>query len=290
MKTIIVATDFSPAAFNAANYAAEMAMAINADILLLHVYQIPVVYLEIPVALAADDIQYAAEENMKKVKEELLAKTNGHLRIETAVKEGSFIEELKTACEYKKPYVVVLGSQGKTAAERLIYGTHTVYAMKHLMCPVIAVPRNAKFSNIKRIGLACDFNDVLGTVPVEEIKVLVNDFNAELHVLNTASKEEYNPDALDQSALLQRMFGKVNPIYHFIADNDVDTGVTNFAEMNNIDLLIVIPKHHSLIDKLIHSSHTKQLVLHSQVPVAAFHHHFDASKELGLNTAGNLKS
>ena len=44
MKTILVATDFSSVALNATNYAADMALAINADILLLHVYQIPVSY------------------------------------------------------------------------------------------------------------------------------------------------------------------------------------------------------------------------------------------------------
>jgi len=44
MKTIVVATDFSAVALNAANYAVDMALAIKADILLLHVYQIPVSY------------------------------------------------------------------------------------------------------------------------------------------------------------------------------------------------------------------------------------------------------
>jgi nucleotide-binding universal stress UspA family protein len=119
MKKIIVATDFSPAATNAAKYAADLALAIRADLYLLHVYQIPVVYLEIPVALAADDIQDDAERNMKKLKEELLSKSNGQFQIETAVKEGNFYDELKTACEYIQPYSVVLGSQGKTQGKRI---------------------------------------------------------------------------------------------------------------------------------------------------------------------------
>ena len=281
MKTILVATDFSPAASNAVKYAAEMALSIHADLYLLHIYQVPVVYFDIPVALAADDIQYDAEKNMSKLKEELPATTKDQLYIETVVKEGSFFDELKTACEYKQPYVVVVGSQGKTSAERLIYGSHALHAMKHLEWPVIAVPRNATFSNIKRIGLACDFNDVLGTVPVEEIKVLVSDFNAELHILNTGSKDEYNPEVPNQSVLLQKMLGKdIVPVYHFITSNNTDEGIIHFAEANNIDLLIVLPRHHSLIDKLIHSSHTRHLVLHSHVPVAAFNHHFIKSSEV----------
>src|SRR4051812_9187172 len=263
MKTIVVTTDFSSASSNAAMYAADMAMAIHADLYLLHVYQIPVVYLEIPVALAADDIQDDAERNMMKLKEELLSKSKGQIQIETAVREGFFFDDLQTVCEYKQPYAVVLGRKGKSAAERLIYGTHAVHVMKHLNWPVITVPGGAKFSNIKKIGLACDFNDVLGTVPVEEIKVLVNDFNAELHVLNTGSKNEYHPEVIEQSALLKSMLGKIIPVYHFITASNTDEGITQFAEANNIDLLIVLPRHHSLIDKLIHSSNTKRMVLHS---------------------------
>jgi len=279
MKTIIVATDFSAAASNAAMYAAEMALVIHADLYLLHVYQVPVIYVDIPVALAADDIQDEAEKNMRKLKKELLGKFNGKIQIESEVREGFFFEDLQTFCEYKQPYAVVLGSKGNSAAERLIYGTHAVHIMKHLNWPVITVPPGAKFASITRIGLACDFNDVLGTVPAEEIKVLVNDFNAELHVLNTGSNDKYQPEVLEQSALLKRMFGKITPVYHFITNSNTDEGITKFAEAINIDLLIVLPRHHSLIDSLIHSSNTKQLVLHSHVPVMSFHHHFIKSGE-----------
>ena len=66
MKTILVATDFSPAAFNAVNYAADMAIAIKADLLLLHVYQIPVGYSEIPIVMNQDEIRIFAGDNIKR--------------------------------------------------------------------------------------------------------------------------------------------------------------------------------------------------------------------------------
>ena len=53
MKTIIVPTDYSPAATNAVNYAADMALAIKADLLLVHVYQIPVAVGDMPLALVS---------------------------------------------------------------------------------------------------------------------------------------------------------------------------------------------------------------------------------------------
>jgi nucleotide-binding universal stress UspA family protein len=51
----------------------------------------------------------------------------------------------------------------------------------------------------------------------------------------------------------------------------VDKGIIDFAEGNELDMLIVLPKRHGLIDSLMHRSHTKQLVLHSHVPVMALH-------------------
>ena len=272
MKTILVATDFSPAALNAANYAADMALAINADILLLHVYQIPVVYLEVPVALNEEGMMQEAEKGINKIKNQLTRKTNGKLNMETDVRVGVFFPELKTVCERIKPYTVVMGSQGTTAAEQLLFGSHAVYAMKHLMWPLITVPPEATFSAVKKIGLACDFDKVVDTTPLDEIKLLVNDFNAELHVLNTGKKEIFNPEIIFESGVLQEMLAPVKPNYHFISNQNTDEGIMDFAEKNHIDLLVVLPKRHGLLDKLFHKSHTKQLVLHSHVPVMALHH------------------
>ena len=164
-----------------------------------------------------------------------------------------------------------MGSQGTTAAERLLFGSHTVYAMKNLMWPLITVPREAKFSSVNKIGLACDFNKVVDTTPIDEIKMLVNDFNAELYVLNTGKQEVFDSEIVFESGLLEEMLAPVKPHYNFITSADTDESIMDFVEKNQIDLLVVLPKRHGLMDKLIHKSHTKQLVLQSHVPVMALH-------------------
>ena len=133
MKTILVATDFSPAALNATNYAADMALAINAEMILFHAYQIPVSYSEMPVIVNEEEMMQNAETLIKGVKEKLTQKTAGKINIATEVKSGVFFQELKNVCDHIKPYSVVMGSQGTTAAERLFFGSHAVHAMKNLM-------------------------------------------------------------------------------------------------------------------------------------------------------------
>lgn len=271
MKKILVATDFSPAAYNAANYAVEMALVINASVSLLHIYQMPVIYLEVPVAYTQEEMRQDAEKNINRLRGELLLKSGAKVTIETEVRPGEFFPELKNVCTRLQPYAVVMGSQGTTAAERIFFGGHTIYAMKHLNWPLITVPMNASFSAIKKIGLACDFEKVVDSTPIEEIKNLVRDFSAELHVLNTGKETSFNPDTVFQSGLLEEMLAPMLPHYHFISSDQVDEGIMDFAEKNQIDLLIVLPKRHGFIDQLIHKSHSKQLVLHSHVPVMAIH-------------------
>ena len=271
MKKIIVATDFSPAAMNAANYAADMATSINAAILLLHTYQVPVTYSEVPVAVNLDEIQKNTENKLKLISDELKSRTGNKITVDITVKVGSFYPELKVLCETEHPYAVIMGSQGTTAAERLFFGGHAVYAMKHLPWPLITVPSNAAFTSIKKIGLACDFNKVVETTPVDQIKNMVNDFHAELHVLNTGKEGVYDPDIVFESGMLQELLASMKPAYHLLTHENIDEGIMDFAEKNHLDLLVVLPKRHNLLDSIIHRSHTRQLVLHSHVPVMALH-------------------
>lgn len=271
MKTIIVATDFSTAALNAAEYAADMALAIQANILLLHISEIPIAYLGMPVAAIEDEMMKDAKNSLSQLKEQLMTRANGKLNIKTEIGAGVFFHELKVVCEKIKPYSVVMGSQGTTAAERAFFGGHTIYAMKHLEWPLITIPPHAKFSQIKKICFACDFDKVVDSTPIDEIKRLVNDFHAELHVINSGKKESHQPDMIFESGLLQEMLISLNPQYHFITDGNTDESIINFVEKNNIDLLIALPKRHGLLKKLIQKSVSKQLVLHSHIPVLAIH-------------------
>ncbi len=271
MKKILVTTDFSAAADNAVTYAAEMALSIKASLFLLTVAELPVTYSDVPIILGLEDVMRNTEKDIKSLKEDLHLKTSGKINIETEVGMGGFFNELKNVCERVKPYAVVMGSQGKTAAEHLLFGTHATHAIQELEWPVITVPPNAVFSSIKKIGLASDLTKVVESTPIDEIKMLVHDFDAKLLILNTGKKEVFSSDVVFESGLMQEMTMALKPTFHFIANDNMDEGIIDFVDKNNIDLLIVLPKRHNFLGKLMHKSHSKQLVLHSHVPVMALH-------------------
>jgi nucleotide-binding universal stress UspA family protein len=273
MKTIIVPTDFSAISNNAMNYAVDLAKETNCSILLFHVYQVPVSMTDVPIVLiSVEDLQKNAETKMAGVKSSLEQTAGGAIKIYAETKLGDTVDELEDLCNRIKPFAVVMGTKGATGLERAFFGSTTLTAIKHLSWPVIVVPPDKKYSTIKKIGFACDFREVVNTTPTRFIKDFVKQFNAELHVLNVDYKNShFKPETPEESVLLHTMLEDLNPKYYFIEDENIEAGIEKFAEKNNLDLVITIPKKHKLLEGLFRKSHTKDLVFHSHLPIMCVH-------------------
>jgi len=274
MKTIIAAVDFSENSVNAANYAADMACATGYDLMLVNVCADTIPVAEAPAAFyTLEKLFEDAEKEMDALRDAVVTRTLGKIKVTGIVKRGDIIEGLRQCCLDNNTYALVMGREDMGALERLVLGSRTVSAVQHLSCPMIAVPPDAKFTGIRNIGLACDFRDVIETLPVPEIKNLVKETKAALHVLHVSDEtgDEFDATTIEESGWFQDMVGDLKPQYHFIKGKDADAGVMDFADKNHLDLLIVIPKKHGLLGRLLKHSHSKSLVLHAHVPVMALH-------------------
>jgi nucleotide-binding universal stress UspA family protein len=219
------------------------------------------------VEINVDEMQQNAEYELEKCLEDLKANGNKSTPIETEVAMGTFTDELKTLCEKVKPYAVVMGSHGMTAAERFLFGSQTIKVMKNLEWPVVTVSPDARFSTIRNIGLACDFRYVPGTTAVEKIKTLVKDFDAKLYVINSGRWDQYNEEKVFGSSVLNKMLEPIQAEFHFTYDEHTDEAILKFAEKYNIDLLVMLPKKRGFIQKIVHESMTKKIVQQSHVPI-----------------------
>ena len=273
MKTIIVPTDFSTTSNNAVNYAVDLGREINCSILLFHAYQVPVSMTDVPIVIiSVEDLQKNAETKMAEEKKSLEQTAGGAIKIYAETKLGDTVDELENLCNRIKPFAVIMGTKGATGLERVFFGSTTLRTIKHLSWPVIVVPPDKKYSTIKKIGFACDFREVVNTTPTRFIKDFVKQFDAELHVLNVDYKNShFKPETPEESVLLHTMLEDLNPKYDFIEDENIEAGIEKFAEKNNLDLVITIPKKHKLLEGLFRKSHTKDLVFHSHLPIMCVH-------------------
>jgi nucleotide-binding universal stress UspA family protein len=278
MKTLVVPTDFSSVSVNALNYAIDMAQAINAGIVLLHVYNVPVSYTDAPVSpvstVSIEEVKRTSEERLEEMKRNIMHITSGRLTVYTESRLGDTIDELEELCKSVEPLAVIMGSHGSTGLERMIMGSTTLTVIRHLKYPVIVVPPDTTYHGIKKIGLACDFKDVVASTPVDYIKNIVKEFGAELYIFNIhydENNKEYTDETTMESAYLDTMLDDIKPVYYFLNRKDVVEGINEFAEKNKLDLVMIIPKKHRLIDTLFHKSRSKELVTHAHIPIVSIH-------------------
>ncbi|MFN2456771.1 MAG: universal stress protein [Chitinophagaceae bacterium] len=267
MNTILIPTDFSSAADNAMNYGARLAKRLQADILLLHVYMIPISLNETPVVvITGDELRKSADEGLERCRQELQSIYEG-VQIKTTSRLGDVDDELEELCRETNPFGVVMGSHKLTGVEKVIFGSTTLSAMRHLKYPVIAVPESYKNGDIKTIVMATDLLNET-TVPAEKIRDIVSSLDASLHIVhvynNEVEKKEFPASLTDKINVL-------NPVYKYIQDDDVAQGVQAYIQQQNADLVIILQHEHTFWEKLFSKQHTQDLLNQLQIPVLSIH-------------------
>ena len=265
MRTIIAPTDFSAISYNASLFAAKMAEDIKADLILLHVMELPISVAEFPVTENAFD-EMGLEEELKKIQTKLHAETNNTVNIQTKNILGSAEYEIKELCKSKKPVAVVMGTHSYSLLDRFFLGSTTLYSAKHLRYPVLVVPSNVQYKPIKKIALASDLKDIYET-PAHEIELIVKYFDAKLEIFYVGKDQKSMDRNTLGSLLLDHRLVNLSPQFYFVEDEDILNGVMLLAKEHETDLLIIISKKHGPF----HKSQSRDFVFYSDVPVMAVH-------------------
>src|ERR1700712_4615980 len=113
MKAIIVPVNFTDSSRNAASYAADMALAMEAELHLIHFVEIPASTGEFPMnPYILEELQKSGTAGLNQLWDELVIRTKGRVTIYTNIEVGSVEQRLEEFCKARPPFVVVMGSTG----------------------------------------------------------------------------------------------------------------------------------------------------------------------------------
>ncbi len=277
METLLVPTDFSPTAKNAALYALQLAEQLAAKkIVLYHSYEIPVTIDPMVPGIQMLDMESLKEDSEKGLeifKQELLALASG-INIDTISEYGALTQGLDDVCSKVNAGLVVMGITGGGVLEEKLIGSYTLSVAKHTKLPVIIVPANARFTRIEEIMLTSDFDKADKAIPVDLVRKILAETKAKLFVFNIEEDEvieKYPSTIMGESYAIHSLLQDMNPEYHYSTNTNYVEAVNDFAVEYQIDLIISIPKKHGFFERLFTTSHTKQLAFHSHVPLMVIH-------------------
>lgn len=136
VRTILHPTDLWESSERAFEVATEMARAHQAKLILLHVYQEPVILTSGAEAVPPIDVNALRDEARQKLKQ--LTPASVPL-VERLFTEGEPVAEILRIAKDTGCDLIVMGTHGRGGLERLLLGSVADHLVRHAPCPVVTV-------------------------------------------------------------------------------------------------------------------------------------------------------
>jgi nucleotide-binding universal stress UspA family protein len=275
MKKILLPTDFSEVANNAFVHALELANKLDAELFLLHTYELPIVdnqFFPANYQTIFDSLELSKFEKFKEILPELHAiaekRKLGHVYFSHIIMDGDLVYNMKECIKKEGIDFVVMGTSGASGWKEIFIGTNTGEVISSVTVPVLSVPEKAKYTFIKNIAFTTRFRekDKESLKKTIEIAKLTNSMVKCLYVKTEDS------DVVDtQIAQWENEF-KDEPVQFFIIPNDdVKATILDFISGQEIDVLTMVTHKRNFFVALFETSFSEKMSYYSDIPVLVLH-------------------
>jgi len=269
--TILVPTDFSKLSKVAVLYTARIAKKLKANVILLAVINMNTsAASSLKWSKLEDEMIKIAQQDADQLMEEVRSQIKGKPEITYRFINGYPVEDMiETFVVDNGVDLIVMGTKGATGLKKVVLGTNAAAVIDNSSRPVIVVPGEVEFKQVKKIVYASDLTNIH-----EEIKTLAmfaSIFNASigvLHVIPTNSTSKISIKKTVADLVKQTKYPKISLK---VSRNDrIADAVDLFVADQKADMLAMFTHKLDFYEKLFGKSVTRQLAFHARVPLLTF--------------------
>lgn len=275
MNKILVPTDFSETAENAVTYAANLAGFFSANLVLLHVNQIPVSTPEF--GIAAYNFVDIKKDSLDTLNTIALKIKRDYPQISEVECFSEIGDSSDLIAEFSKDHnidMVVMGNSGHGSKfKKNIFGSTSVSVAKKIEVPLLIVPPEVKYKKINNMAYACVYDEQIeSSSSLMKVRSLNAEFNSLLSVLHVIPENHLiDEKEANIDVYVEKKLATTEHRTYILTENNVSTGILDFVKNHNMDMIVIEPQKHSLFHSLFHSSVTNELAFFSPVPVLTIH-------------------
>lgn len=277
MKKILFPTDFSEKANNAFVYALKWAEKYDAEIVTLHVYELPILdtsYVDVPIYQAEvyQSLELNSFQNFKDqipVLREIASKHKlDHIQISNVLLSGDLVSNILQLVESEHINFVIMGTSRVSGFKEMFLGTNTASVMTGSEACVIGIPDDSSYRPIHKICFTTQFTDEEQDA-LRKLIPIAKKFNAAIDCIFIETENNEVKDVIVANWKL--LFAKEKVTFHTVRSNDVEDSILDFIKLHRSDLLAVAKHKRGFWDSLFHSSLTKKLAMHIDIPLLVLH-------------------
>jgi len=280
IKNILVPTDFSVSAGNAFRYAKHLAEVLGATVTVVHVNESILPTSELAITPIADlEINLLTQESMEMFVAEDNTSDDGDVqvmvknKVKTQTFRGDLVDTLVGLSSAKDASLMVIGTTGLEDFMSKIIGSTSLELANKAHCPVILVPRDAKWQKINKIMYASNYESITPGL-IEYVSDFAQFLDATIHFVHISNvNEELEDEGVDVQ--WNEIFPASNQIEDFEVhsidgDNKLDE-LKNYAKKHKINMMAFVSKHRNFWDHLMHRSVTENMALSTDIPMMVMH-------------------
>jgi nucleotide-binding universal stress UspA family protein len=275
MKTILIPVDFSATSSNALKYTVGLIKDIDVGRVILSKTFYKSYYEQI--FPSADFVQISAEEiqnerdlideQLNELILQLRQQCKPSIKVQIATSELPLLRSIVDLIEEEKPDLLLLGSDGPNAEEESYIGQLVIPITKASAVPVLIIPAGVEYQSIKNTLIPCDFTKVSRLAVIQGLNSPLQWIHPDLVILNIDPKQKYLSHEQENLDSLKSLLADYAYEIHYAVDQDTVSGILNFADEHEVQLITALPGKYSFFSMFTHKSTTEALTLNAKHPV-----------------------
>ncbi|MGB8705163.1 MAG: universal stress protein [Gillisia sp.] len=272
MIKIVIPTDFSENALNAAKYALELFKYFKCEVFIVHAFA-DEIYEEkaIREKTAFEEVKSKTRKASDKALESFRTDVinifhNPKHSIQTVSVFGSLVDVVNDLVEKENMDLVAMGTKGKTNNKKITFGSNTLQVIKYVKSPVLAVPASYRDILPKNLLFASDYMLPYKQRELKLIGDMAERITASIKCLHFAKYDKLSKRQQDNKKLLELAFAKIKASFLQVIGKDITTSINQFLEENPTDMLIMVNSRHSYLENILYTSAIEKIGLNIRIP------------------------
>lgn len=273
LKRILVPTDFSKESEYALQVAADIARTHQAEIIALHMLDIPETILTKEESAEYNEVLFFMKLAKNRFTSFLDKDYLSDVNVQEAVQHHTAFDGIIDSAKKENADLIVMGSHGASGFKEVFVGSNTEKVVRTSDIPVLVIKDHKTAFNPKKMVFACNFVDDC-IASFHKAKAMASELHASLELLyiNTPNQNFKSTNEINDrvATFIEKAGGQGDLPLVIFNDYSVEQGISNYTEQNKIDL-IGIPTHgRKGIAHMLMGSIGESLANHATIPVMTF--------------------
>ncbi|MCW5519808.1 universal stress protein [Aureitalea sp. L0-47] len=275
MKNILLPTDFSENSFQAMDYAMKYFSGQNMKFVILNIQKSSDYIMDdLMTASPGSSVHEAISADNKSKINDVVDRYRSEYSDEAFEFEGLFdfdvfIDGIAQTVASRNIDLIVMGTNGASGAREAIFGSNTLNVIRQIKCPVLAIPENYEFDELKKML----FTVIDEKYPSEEALQPFMDFielyKPELHILHIDEKRSNSE--VESSKEFNSMFDDLRVKNHYLKGIPAPMAIHSFTQLISVDMHSILIEQKQFLDRFIHGSDTSKISYATKVPLLVMH-------------------